>query len=451
MGITQKQKPNKDKLKLSDVIIGVKNNGIDTAEFKNNIAKNIPVVYYYGVQLQQNNIKKLIVDNNKFLPLVYITYVDANNIISDIGFPTDNAKLTVVLPSNHESLANIFMEFKVQKFTVDLMKNSAIKVIHMWGVCNVENLLISEYKTYNQKTSFELMKETAGDAGLGFMSNVDSSSDAMTWLNPSMNKQEFLQDVTNKAWVGESGFVWSFVDLFYNLNYINVEASLSQPLTEIHWINTNIFNNANIGNTVNSEITRPYLTNEASQRGSNIFFSGEQILNQSTDISLKRGYIRNAYFYDIDGNWGDKAGSYKIYGLDTITSTGTNNNAIYLKGEPGGTDFYNKNNKNYYLDKIDTKNMYADFLWAKLQNSENILDLQKIAMQITLPVPNFNIRRYEKLKLVFFNSNQGLTNNATNIKLNGEWLVTGISFEWNGGALYQKVNIVKRELTVNEL
>jgi len=34
----------------------------------------------------------------------------------------------------------------------------------------------------------------------------------------------------------------------------------------------------------------------------NLYFSGENILNQSTDISLKRGYLRNIYFYDIDGN-----------------------------------------------------------------------------------------------------------------------------------------------------
>lgn len=452
--ITQKIKPSKDKLKIEDVQIGLKNNSVDVAKFKDNIAQSLPVVYYYGIQLQQNNIKKLIVDSNKFMPLCYVCYVDANSLMHDVGFPTDNAKLTIVLPSTHDALANIFMDFKIQKYNVELLRNSNIKKIHMWGICNTENLLISEYKSYEKKSSYDLMKETASNAGLGLMSNVESSSDVMTWLNPGQSYHEFLQDVAKKSWVGESGYIWSFVDLFYNLNYIDVEKALSDEIKDIKWINTTIFNVSapnKISKSVDTIETTPYLTNEISQLGSNIYFTGEKILNQSTDISLKRGYLRNVNFYDIDGNWTDKAGAYKKYALDTITSSGNQNNAVYLKGEPGSTDFYNKNVKNHYLDKIDTKNMYPDFLWAKMQNSENLYDLQKIAMQITLPMPNFNIRRFEKIKLVFFNSNQGVTNSVTNTKLNGEWLVTGIKFEWDGGALHQFVNIVKRELTFGEV
>lgn len=454
MGIVQKFKPNKDKLKLEDVKIGVKNNKLDTAEFKNNISQSLPIVYYYGVELQQNNIKKLIVDSNKFMPMCYVSYVDANRLMHDVGFPTDNAKLTIVLPSGHEALANVFMEFKIQKYNVEIVRGSNIKKIHMWGICNIENMLVTEYKSYPNKSSYDLMQDVAQDSGAGLMSNVDSSADVMTWVNPGWNKHLFLQDTANKSWVGESGYVWSFVDTFYNLNYIDVEKSLSQDISEIKWVNTDIFNSSapnKLTKTSGSSTSTPYLTNEISQRGSNIYFTGEKILNQSTDISLKRGYLRNVNFYDIDGNWGDKAGAYKKYGLDTITTSGSQNNAVYLKGEPGSTDFYNKNVQNHYLDKIDTKNMYPDFLWAKLQNSENLQDLQKIAMQILLPIPNFNIRRFEKVKLVFFNSNEGVATPTTNIKLNGTWLVTGFSFEFNGGALYQKVNIVKRELTFGEV
>jgi hypothetical protein len=34
-----------------------------------------------------------------------------------------------------------------------------------------------------------------------------------------INGYKFLQDSINKSWVGETGFVWGFVDLYYNLNY----------------------------------------------------------------------------------------------------------------------------------------------------------------------------------------------------------------------------------------
>ena len=74
--------------------------------------------------------------------------------------------------------------------------------------------------------------------------------------------------------------------------------------------------------------------------------------------------------------------------------------------------------------------MYPDFLWAKLQNEENLQDLQKITMQIILPKPNFNVKRFDKLRLVFVNNNVTVQGNTKNTKLNGEWLVTGIYFEY---------------------
>ena len=86
-----------------------------------------------------------------------------------------------------------------------------------------------------------------------------------------------------------------------------------------------------------------------------------------------------------------------------------------------------------------------------MQNKENVTDLQKIPLQIFLPTPNFNLRRFEKVKLMFVNTNVGVVNKSTNTKLNGEWLVTGITYEWTGNSLGQFISLVKRELTINDI
>jgi hypothetical protein len=448
--IQQKFKPNKDKLKLNNVSVSVKGLRPEADSIVQTGVTNVPTVYYYGFNLEPKNIKKMIIDTNKFMPMCYISYIDNIGILHDIGFPADNAKLTIVMPSNHPTLANVFMDFKIQKYEVEVTRQPGVRKIHFWGICNVDNLLISEYKSYDD-TSFNVMSQFAQDAGLGYVSNIDSSNDKMKWLNPSFQGYEFLQDVSKKSWVGEGGFIWSFVDLFYNLNYIDVEKALSQDIKDIKWVNASVFENNKLVKGKSDTITIPFLTNEPSMRGNNSYFTAEKILNQSTDISLKRGYLRNVFYYDVDGNWSKKGGSYNIYGLDTITSKGTNNNAIYLKGDPGSTEFYTKNLSVHYLDKIDTSNAFPDFLWAKMQNQENVLDLQKIPLQIFLPTPNYNIRRFEKVKLLFVNSNVGVANNASNTKLNGEWMVTGYTLEWNGNSFGQKVNLVKRELTINDI
>ena len=60
-------------------------------------------------------------------------------------------------------------------------------------------------------------------------------------------------------------------------------------------------------------------------------------------------------------------------------------------------------------------------------------------------------RKFEKIRLVFTNPNTGMTkSNYLNVKLNGEWLVTGIQFNWGGQAITQTLSLVKRELTVED-
>lgn len=453
--IKQKLKPSKELLKLKNVEVDISNVEPKYTKHNTSTKEVLPTVYYYNVELPISSIKDIEVESNNFLPKCSIVFDDIYGIMHDVGFPADNAKLTIILPTNHANMANIFMEFKIVDYHVELIRNSTARRIHMWGICNVENLLISDYKAYTDKSSYDLIFDIAKESGLGYMSNVDTSSDVMTWLNPGWDFSEFILDTIKKSWVGESSYVWSFVDFYYNINYIDLEKALNQDVSDIKWISTSAIDNKN--NSTQSDISSsdkivgPILTNDPGVKSSNSYFTAERIINQSTDISLKRGYLRNIHYYDVDGNWNEKAGSYKEYTLDTITTSANNSNTIFLKGDPGNLDFYKKNKSVINVGRLDTKNMHADMLWAIVQNQENMYDLQKITMQITLPTPNFNIKRYEKIKLIFVTENINATGTKKNLKLNGDWLVTGIDFKWSGSAFYQVLNIVKREITVDEI
>lgn len=437
-------KPNRGKLKLEEAIINSVGEDYKFAEEKLKIMKEVPQIYYYDVEFPMEYVKKLKIESTGYLPTMHVIFDDVYNILHDIGMPADNAKVTIVMPSKSDNLADIFLEFKITKFSVNSTQNNN-KRIEMHGILNVENILIKNYESFNDKTSYDVCKDIAGEVGLGLMSNVTASNDKMTWINPGMNRYLFLaNEVIKKAWISESSFVWSFVDFYYNINYIDIEKALSDDIDDIKWI-------AQVGSVEDGKILiSPMLANDASMKETNIFFVGENIKNNSTEISILRGYLRDIFYYDVDGNWDKKAGSYKEYTLDTIT-TPDKDNTVYLKGDPGDTTFY-KNNKSYhYLGKIDTQNMHPDYLWAEMQNMENIYDLEKLSMNIKMPNPNFNIKRFEKVSLTYSNNNVNATGKSRNFKLNGEWLVTGITFNWDGqNKYYQTITIVKRELTYNE-
>jgi hypothetical protein len=433
-------KPNRNKLNLKNIILD-KATDPDAVKEQERILNQVPMLFFYNIEIPSNYIKKLAIDSNRYLPTCKVMFDDIYNLFHDVGFPADNAYVTIIFPTNSANLGNIFMEFKIQKFNIqDKRGSNNLKTITIEGIVNIDKLLVKRYESFKDKSSYNVSLDIAKDIGLGFVTNVPNSNDNMNWLNPGWNRYSFLQWVANHAWVGETSYIWSFIDFFYNINYIDVEKALNQDISKLKWESTNVQNRKDTNDG-------PVLTNEPTLKGTNIYFTGEKIINQSTDISLKRGYLRNISYYDFDGNWKEKAGTYKSFTLDTITSEGKGNR-ILLKGDPGNTDFYNDNQSFHYMHKIDTTNIYPDYLWAKLQNEENIYDLQKIFMRITLPKPNFNLKRFEKVNLKFVNQNNNIQNAKENFKLNGEWLVIGITYEWNGSSYYQYVNIVKREIEV---
>lgn len=438
--IQQKFKANRELLNIKDIVISDTGNGMFGNSSKENIIRSIPQIYYYGVEFPMSNVSRIDIDNNKFIPTCYVIFDDVLNIIHNIGMPKDDSYVTIILPTNDDFFANMFLQFKIQSYHIESKPGQDTKKVHMQGVLSIDNLLTKDYKSYDM-TSYQLFEQFAKECGLGFKSNVNNSSDKMPWLRPGIFGYDFLKQVLDKSWISESSYVFGFVDLYYDLNYIDIERSLEQDINMIDWISTSADRNK-------STIIKPFLSNDNALIGSNTYFTGEKIINQSTGISLDNGYIRNVSFYDIDGNWKDKAGSYKEYQLDTITTPGSESTSIILKGEPGNIDFYNKNKSYHWLGKLDTKNMHPDYLWAKVQNKENLKDLSKISMQIFLPKINFNIKRFEKTQLFYVNNNENIKNDYDNKLLNGEWLVSGQSLHWNGQSYSQKVNIVKRELEI---
>jgi hypothetical protein len=442
--LEQKFKPNSEKLNIKPVEITTTGKEQKYVNHDKEVREVLPQIYYYNAVILTSDIITLEVESSSFLPMCYLTFNDSQNMMDDLGFPTDNATVTVVLPSGHPNLANIFLTFKIIEYDQDTIANDIAKRISIVGILNIDDILIKEYNSYNM-SSYDTLTEIAKKSGTGFMSNIDSTADKMIWLNPGERNYNFIQDVVKKSWVSDESFMVSFVDFYYNLNFIDVEKQLSQDIKEIAWVKQNRIDNETPKET---DVATPMLSNNKSLQQNNNYFTGENVVNKSTDVSLQRGYTRNVHYYDIDGNWDKKAGAYKVYGLDTISSSKNGDNKIVLKGD-GNSDFFTKNKSYIYMGKLDTKNVFPDYLWARVQNYENNIDLDKISMDIILPTPNFNIRRYEKIKLVYTKENVGVSGRPGSAKLNGEWLVTKIKFNKVGTSMmYQTLTLIKRELEI---
>jgi len=92
--------------------------------------------------------------------------------------------------------------------------------------------------------------------------------------------------------------------------------------------------------------------------------------------------------------------------------------------------------------------MHQNYHYSAVQNARNIVDLEKIGLEITMKTPNFNLYRFKKVYV--FISNQANTPSIShkNQRLTGEWLIVDISYKFDNGKFTQIVRLVTRELNL---
>lgn len=441
--------PNKAVLGIRDVPIDVRGyTPNEAADFQTEI-ENSPQLYYCDVQIPLDAVSTFKVDTTGFLPTLSVTFTDRTNIMSDAGLPGDDYLITLRLPARSSLLSFVHMDFKILKCVFD---DADARTFHLECVCNVNGMLVSAFKSWPSSTSWEVLKSIANECGLGFRSNVASTSDKMTWINPNMPFTDFVKGaLLPHAWGGEASYMWAYVDLYYNLTYVDVEKALQEDA----FANVGVVGGSStqIALKERDQVGPVVLTTDPAGQHFNSQFIKPRITNVSTATSIANGYVRDAYFYDRAGNWAGKAGSFMQFSVDSITSPGAEATSLILKGRPGENKFVAMNRGAAYAGRIDTDNVYPDYAYATVQNAQNLADLQKVSIMMRLPQPNMNLYRFMKVSVVFSDmARPGANKNLINERTSGQWLVTGLVYTYsNANKLEQHVQAVKRELNVKDL
>jgi hypothetical protein len=417
-------------------------------EYQNTIGYS-PVVYYNGYHVQPEDVKNLVLDNTGFYPEVHLIMKDSMNIMSDKAFPLDNTIITIFINPRADEFEPIHCDFKITTFEI-IKRDGDSNLIMLDGVLNVDYLYIQKSYSLSQKSSYEALEAIATEAQIGFASNISSTSDTMTWINPGDEGINFIKQITERSYISDSAFLYSYVDPYYYLNFVDIEAAMEDDAssqTGIMSIGTNVDQNVQ-----QEQKTAPLiLTNDKSYKETNNYFDRFNIVNQSTKNAIDHGHRRKIHYYDRSGNWEEKAGEFKIFDMDSITTPGIESSGVILKGAPGDQSFLTSNVKNLYVGKLDKDNMHENAPYAFAQNKQNIIDVQKVVVQLHLPTPNYLLYRYQKVRVAFSQQETSTSASHINNRLSGHWLIVGISNEYSKGENEQVVTLVKRELNNGEI
>ena len=93
--------------------------------------------------------------------------------------------------------------------------------------------------------------------------------------------------------------------------------------------------------------------------------------------------------------------------------------------------------------------MHLNYHYSYVQNIRNIVELDKISLEIDMQSPNYNIYRFQKINVLISNQASTPSQPHINNRLSGEWFITDIKFRYQNGKYSQIVKLIKYWFTIH--
>jgi predicted chitinase len=403
------------------------------------IATNIgyqPFFWYAGYQVPPANITSLTLYHDGVVPNVAIIFYDSIGFIKKEGMPLDNSKIEVFLNSGSNNLKSIHLRFKIVKFQEN---RGGTYTIH--GILDLKDFYKQSYKSYTG-TSFEILRMISKENELGFNSNIESTQDSMKWSNTGKTPAQFMSEVMKHSYISDAAFVGGYIDYYYCFNYVDIEKEWTRDISG----DIGIDSQGPVSKTIvdppggeKSLIRSLSFTNDKSQSGSSFHIAKFEVNNNSTSKSLKKGQFTITKYYDSSKK------SFLIFNVDSLTSDDGKN--LILKGATTDKTELETNYKTEYLGRIETENVHANYMYAEIQNKTNFNNLTRITIDMELSNANFNIYKFQKVKLLLVNPTPTVSLPELNYeRISGEWIIADIEYVWTNNRMSQKLVAVRKEL-----
>ena len=393
----------------------------------------LPFIWYGSYQISYTDINFFLLTYRDNIPYIKMDFMDSFGLMKNKAMPIDNTKIKVFLNSRNQYLKPIFLQFKIISFSFDDDSYS------ISGSLDINDLYVSEFKSYSSSTSHKALQTICKNLKLGFNTNIDDTNDSMTWINTGSKVYNFINQIISTAYLSDNSFISGYIDYYYNFNYLDIEKEIRRDTS-----NDTSFSNFGLeeaaGGVAKLNNTNPLvLSNDQSQSNSNNFISEYRLINNSTRISLNDGYFTRIKYYN------ELQKEILVFDVDSISSDDANK---IIPKSPNDEDFYQKNVNLNYVGKLDTDNVHSNYNYSVVQNDRNLSEMEKFSMLVNLPNPNYNFYKFQKIRVLITETAQNASTPLVNDRLSGEWVITNIYFELDSGLFSQKMVLSKRELNL---
>ncbi len=388
-----------------------------------------PFVYYAGSQIKPDDVVSMEIFYQNFVPQISLKFKDSLGLLSQPQSSTAiNRNIQVFLNSGSANLKSIHMDFIV---TTANQKDGTYIIT---GQLNIPEFYKSSRKSYRD-TTFNALREFAKDMGLGFNSNINETNDSQVWSRKGGTGSDFMKEILQRAYINDETFLMAYIDFYYCLTYVDVEKEYTRDNSKDIGISSTGTSLASDKGDID-KIVPMILNNEVNKNNASAFtFMEPKTINASESVKIQQGSQTEIKTYDRLKK------KFLVFVQDVITGD-QRKNVI-----PRTEDDINTNTRPSFRGKIDTDNVHATYNDTLDNQIRNMNYLTNNLVELTLPVSNFNLYKYQKIKIIFVNQANTATNtDDIDVRKSGDWMILDIRYVYIKGTLGQRLLVGRKEL-----
>lgn len=401
----------------------------DTEDLKKGFTQ-YALIKINGRNINWEDVQVFELDSTSFIPTLKLVFLDVGEIFTGITAIKNGDIVSTFIREPSSKIKPIRIDFYITNATPQSNTPEPTKIF-IKGIIHVPNLWKPENKAINN-TSYVAFQEIAQNCQLGFATNIDSTSDKMIWISTFQTNYEFIKHITEAGYVDDASFLTSFIDVYYNLNYIEVNREFP-PLLDVKKFEEVVMEVGGIN------VTSDYmLFNNITSVVNELSFTNPKLIDDSGEISLLSGYKYNMSYYDLVND------SFQEFTIDPLTTKG---NEEYFNRRGRLSEDYFKDIIKYNYFGEQTSNTHSNFKYAKINNKQNLTELKKTRLQFDVRKPNLSTYRYQQVAVMFikdFSDESEAT--SLNLYLSGNYLVDGFKYiKMPNGELGHRIYLTRRE------
>jgi hypothetical protein len=374
------------------------------------VGQAYPYVLMNGKEIPPSILGRLEIDCMGFMPKLFMTMsvMRGKTDFFKRIFPRAGDIISIFLRSPNDNIKPIRNDYQI--VTVDYMGSeypgdAGESFLRITGRLYIPNFYAQ--KTFSiEGSSYEVLKKIAEELEIGFASNVDGTDDKMKWMSVG-NYEGFINNVSKHIWQDENSFFTTFIDFYYNLNFVNVNKQFTyapdgQPGV-ISDINIRVPRD---NKTFEKEMEVFALTNDLKTMSFNNYIARFNVINNASLITYKEGVLKDYSMYDFPS---------KTLVFDRISPLSTADapqimTPIYLNLSTGLQPSRTWLGMQY---SSPIGNVHKNYNFAEMLNTFNLMEIEKMMLEACLLNPNLFVHKGQRVPVLLFNYGDNINSLTT--------------------------------------